>query len=40
MFRILVVEDDVSLKNLFCRTLQRNNYQTFGADRAEMPWNS
>ncbi|MEE1197052.1 MAG: response regulator transcription factor [Lachnospiraceae bacterium] len=35
MFRILVVEDDVSLKNLFCRTLQRNNYQTFGADRAE-----
>lgn len=35
MFRILVVEDDVSLKNLFFRTLQRNNYQTFGADRAE-----
>ena len=35
MFRILVVEDDVSLKNHFCRTLQRNNYQTFGADRAE-----
>lgn len=34
MFKILVVEDDASLKNLFCRTLQRNNYQTFAADHA------
>lgn len=35
MFKILVVEDDLSLKNLFCKTLQRNNYQTFDAECAE-----
>lgn len=35
MFKILVVEDDLGLKNLFCRTLQKNNYQTFDTDNAE-----
>ncbi len=34
MFHILVVEDDISLQNLFCKTLIRNNYQAFGADNA------
>lgn len=34
MFKILVVEDDISLKNLFCRTLQKNNFHTFGAENA------
>ena len=34
MFKILVVEDDMSLNRLFCRTLQRHNYQTFEADNA------
>ena len=35
MFKILVVEDDIGLKNLFCRTLQKNNYQAFSAENAE-----
>ena len=35
MFKILVVEDDMSLKKLFCKTLQRHNYQTFEADCGE-----
>lgn len=35
MFKILVVEDDNSLRRLFCRTLQRNNYETLDADSAE-----
>lgn len=35
MFKILVVEDDNSLRRLFCRTLQRNNYETLEADCAE-----
>lgn len=35
MFKILVVEDDLSLKNLFCRTLTRNSYQAFEAENAE-----
>ncbi len=35
MFKILVVEDDNSLRNLFCKTLQRNSYQTLEADCAE-----
>ena len=35
MFHILVVEDDISLQNLFCKTLQRNNYMTHGAACAE-----
>ena len=35
MFKILVVEDDTSLKNLFCKTLIKNNYQPFGAENAE-----
>lgn len=35
MFKILVVEDDNSLRRLFCRTLQRNNYDTLEADCAE-----
>ena len=35
MFKILVVEDDHSLRKLFCKTLQRNNYKTLEADCAE-----
>lgn len=35
MFKILVVEDDNSLRRLFCRTLQRNNYETLESDCAE-----
>lgn len=35
MFKILVVEDDNSLRNLFCKTLQRNNYQAFPAEHAQ-----
>lgn len=35
MFKILVVEDDTSLKNLFCKTLTRNSYQAFDAENAE-----
>lgn len=35
MFKILVVEDDTGLKNLFCKTLTRNNYQAFDAENAE-----
>ena len=35
MFKILVVEDDLSLKTHFCRTLIRNNYQALQADTAE-----
>ncbi len=34
MFKILVVEDDQDLNNLFCKTLNRNNYVTFSADTA------
>lgn len=34
MFKILVVEDDMSLNRLFCRTLRRNNYQAFEAYNA------
>lgn len=34
MFKILVVEDDLDLQQLFCRTLMRNNYQPIGADSA------
>ncbi len=34
MFKILVVEDDADLQQLFCRTLMRNNYQPVGADDA------
>lgn len=35
MFKILVVEDDNSLRKLFCKTLQRNNYHTLEASCAE-----
>lgn len=35
MFKILVVEDDNSLRRLFCRTLQRNNYETLESDCTE-----
>lgn len=35
MFKILVVEDDNSLRSLFCKTLQRNNYQALPAEHAE-----
>lgn len=34
MFKILVVEDDLDLQQLFCRTLMRNNYQPIGTDSA------
>lgn len=34
MFKILVVEDDLDLQNLFCKTLQRNGYQPYGTDDA------
>lgn len=36
MFKVLVVEDDRGLQNLFCKTLERNRFQAFGADNAEM----
>lgn len=35
MFKILVVEDDHSLRKLFCKTLQRNNYHTLESSSAE-----
>lgn len=36
MFKILIVEDDTDLNQLFCRTLQRNGYSPFGvADAGE-----
>lgn len=34
MFKILVVEDDLDLQQLFCKTLMRNNYQPISADCA------
>lgn len=34
MFKILVVEDDFDLKQLFLRTLKRNGYETTGAKDA------
>ena len=34
VFRILVVEDDLDLRSLFCRALTRNQYEAFGADDA------
>jgi len=35
MFKILVVEDDLELNKLFCKTLHRNGYETFSAYEAE-----
>lgn len=35
MFKILVVEDDFDLKQLFLRTLKRNGYETTGAKDAK-----
>ncbi len=35
MFKILVVEDDTELRQLFCRVLTRNGYLPFGADDAD-----
>lgn len=35
MFKILVVEDDTELQQLFCRVLTRNGYLPFGADNAD-----
>lgn len=35
MFQILVVEDDADLQNLFCKTLMRNNYQSYGAKNVQ-----
>ena len=34
MFQILVVEDDRDLRELFCRTLSKNNYHPIGAENA------
>ena len=31
MFRVLVVEDDAALSQLFCRVLTRNGYLAFAA---------
>ncbi|MBQ8687775.1 MAG: response regulator transcription factor [Ruminococcus sp.] len=35
MFKILVVEDDFDLQELFCKTLRRNNYHVFRTDHAQ-----
>lgn len=35
MFRVLVIEDDNDLKELFCRTLKKNHYEVAGAASAE-----
>ena len=35
MFRILIVEDDTALSQLFCRVLTRNGYHTFAAADGE-----
>jgi len=35
VFKILVIEDDADLQNLFCKTLQRSNYMAYGADNAQ-----
>jgi len=35
VFRILVVEDDLDLQNLFCKALKRNHYEATGADDAQ-----
>ncbi len=35
MFRILVVEDDADLCQLFCRALSRSNYHPIGAENAQ-----
>lgn len=34
MFKILVIEDDADLQNLFCKTLQRSNYIPYGVNDA------
>lgn len=36
MFTILVVEDDIELNTLFCKTLNRNGYTTLSAQNADM----
>ncbi len=35
MFKILVVEDDAELRQLYCRALMKNGYQTFRAGDGE-----
>ncbi|MCD8356293.1 MAG: response regulator transcription factor [Clostridia bacterium] len=35
MFKILVIEDHLDLQELFLKALQKNSYQTFGAESAE-----
>lgn len=35
MFKILVVEDDLDLNRLFCKTLMRNNYQAVSVSNAD-----
>ena len=34
MFNILVLEDDRDLRELFCRTLSKNDYSPIGAENA------
>ena len=31
MFKVLVLEDDIELQQLYCRVLSRNGYLPFGA---------
>ena len=35
MFRILIVEDDNELRQLFRRVLEKNGYETFEADNGQ-----
>lgn len=35
MFNILVLEDDTSLREIFCRTLSRNGFNPFEAEKAD-----
>lgn len=35
MFKILVIEDDIDLNDLFCKVLKRNNYQPVGVYDAQ-----
>lgn len=35
MFRILIVEDDLELRQLFCHVLEKNDYEAFGVSGGE-----
>lgn len=35
MFKLLVIEDNLDLQELFVKTLQKHNYHTFGVESAE-----